>query len=305
MPTTRYSKPIPLLSKRHLLSTTTMRQVVRSTSERDIVAEENRRLQSEVAQLTGRVNAFEASRWWRLHPRFALRRLRPLFVATHSTKQPDASRAGVWSTSATELLIARFRTEVMARGNFGYDTTRSFPPMERVLKELEGRSSRILEIGSLQGLSACLFLWRLPDAQVTCIDTFAGGYEEVVFGVDASGLEPVFDRNIAAVDASRARKLVGDSRRVLLDLVGAQEEFDFVYIDGSHLALDVLVDASLSWQLLAPGGTAVFDDYRWAMLGTDPLFRPGPAIDAFLRLLAGQCEAGAGDRAEGTHELEP
>jgi len=264
--------------------------VVRSTFEHDIVAEENRRLQSDVAQLTARVKAFEASRWWRLNPRFALRRLRSLFVPTHSTKQRDASRAGESSTSANELLIARFRTEVMARGNFAYDTTRSFPPMERVLKELEGRSSRILEIGSLHGLSACFFLWRLPDAQVTCIDTFAGGHQDVVFGLDVSGLEAVFDRNVAAVDASRVRKLVGDSRRVLLDLVGAQEEFNFVYIDGSHLALDVLVDASLSWQLLAPGGTAVFDDYQWGMLGTDPLFRPGPAIDAFLSLVAGQCE---------------
>ena len=40
------------------------------------LAEENRRLASEVRQLRERVAAFETSRWWRLHPRHALRRLR-------------------------------------------------------------------------------------------------------------------------------------------------------------------------------------------------------------------------------------
>lgn len=255
----------------------------------EIVVLENRRLQSEVVLLSARLDAFERSRWWRSHPRFALRRLRSRFVSTEHAERLDASRIPE-SPTVVDSLIARFRVEVLSRGNFGYDTTRNLPILEPFLRELEGRSSRILEIGSLEGLSASFFLWRLPNAHVTCVDTFAGSHEDVVFGLDVAGSEAVFDRNVSVVDATRVRKLVGDSRRVLLDLASEEQRFDLVYIDGSHLALDVLVDASLSWQVLAPGGFVVFDDYEWKMLGTDPLSRPGPAIDAFLRLVEHDCE---------------
>ena len=52
----------------------------------------------------------------------------------------------------------------------------------------------------------------------------------------------------------------------------------------------MIVDASLSWQILRPGGVLLFDDYEWAQLGTHPLLRPGPAIDAFLGLIVGHYE---------------
>ncbi len=142
----------------------------------------------------------------------------------------------------------------------------------------------MLEIGSFEGLSTCYFLWRLADLEVTCVDTFEGSAGLPSGGRD--GLEGVFDRNIELVDASRVRKLRGDSRRILLDLAEEQSVFDLVYVDGSHRGLDVLVDAALSWPLLAAGGVVVFDDYRWSMLGDDPLLRPGPAIDAFVGLVS-------------------
>jgi hypothetical protein len=74
------------------------------------------------------------------------------------------------------------------------------------------------------------------------------------------------------------------------DLVAENGMFELIYVDDSHLGLDVLADAALSWQLLAPRGVLVFDDYRWAELGDDPLLRPGPAIDAFRRLIDGKHE---------------
>jgi predicted O-methyltransferase YrrM len=84
------------------------------------------------------------------------------------------------------------------------------------------------------------------------------------------------------------RTMVADSRRALLDLIAAGERYDLVFVDASHLALDVLVDAALSWQVLADGGFLVFDDYQWKALGEDPLLRPGPAVDAFLGLVDGK-----------------
>jgi Methyltransferase domain len=186
-------------------------------------------------------------------------------------------------------IAARFREEVIERGDFTHDWfTAHIRTLEPLLSALADRPARLLEIGSFEGLSTCYFLWRLPRVHVTCVDTFTGSAG--LPSGDRPGLEAAFDRNVALVAPARVRKLVGDSRRVLLDVVGEEAGFDFVYVDGSHRGLDVLVDAALSWQVVAVGGFVVFDDYRWSMLGDDPLLRPGPAIDAFLGLVGASCE---------------
>lgn len=117
-----------------------------------------------------------------------------------------------------------------------------------------------------------------------------GGLEHHLGEIDVASLEAAFDRNVAQVDASRVRKIVADSRSALSSLQSSGARFELVYVDGSHLALDVLVDAALSWPLLVDGGILVFDDYLWAELGDEPLVRPGPAIDAFLTLVEGKYE---------------
>jgi predicted O-methyltransferase YrrM len=92
------------------------------------------------------------------------------------------------------------------------------------------------------------------------------------------------------VGSNRVRKLVGDSGRVLFDLVDERERFDAVYVDASHLALDVMVDASLSWHVLASGGIMIFDNYGWEFLGQGRLVRTAPAIDAFLDVVQDDSE---------------
>lgn len=37
--------------------------------------------------------------------------------------------------------------------------------------------------------------------------------------------------------------------------------YDILYVDGSHLAADVLTDAILGWGLVKVGGIIIFDDY--------------------------------------------
>jgi predicted O-methyltransferase YrrM len=258
-------------------------------AEFDIVAAENRRLVREVKELRGRVDALESSRWWRLHPRFILQRLRRR-AAEEGSSEPPATRQA--TPARDDALTERFRAEVVARGSFRSDmVSGNFAHWEPILKELEGRSARILEIGSFEGLSACYFLWRLRAAHVTCIDTFVGGPSFAARGTDVSGVEESFDRNVALVDARRVRKLVGASREHLPVLLREGRTFDLVFIDGSDLALDVLVDAALSWQLLESAGHLIFDNYVWrSPLGEDPLFHPAPAVDAFVNLLGGHCE---------------
>lgn len=257
-------------------------------AESDIVAAENRRLLRDVKELRARVEALETSRWWRLHPRFLSQRLAALVHSPEPTTQPFVAAPEHEPPGAPdEALTVRFREEVAARGRFRVDmVSGNFALWEPFLEDLEGKRARILEIGSFEGMSACYFLWRLRDAHVTCIDTFAGGASFAALEADVSGLEAAFDHNVALVDAERVRKLVGESGAHLLALLQEDERFDLVFVDGSDVALDVLVDAALSWQLLAPGGYLIFDNYGWrSPLGEDPLFHPAPAVDAFLDLV--------------------
>jgi hypothetical protein len=260
-------------------------RVARVPDEIEALIAENRRLRDEADVLRSRVEAFERSRWWRLHPRFLLGRggqdAEPVSASAEIEVAPPRGGHDV---------AERFGAEVVAKGSFSQDWfTYTLPSLDPVIAAFTGRRAEILEIGSFEGLSTCYFLWRLRDAHITCVDTFALSIEHAGLTA-AEQLESTFDRNVALVDASRVSKRVGDSRRVLLDLLDERAGFDLVYVDGSHLALDVVIDGALSWRLVRTGGTLVFDDYEWTAVGTDPLLRPGPAIDAVLGLVEGKYE---------------
>ena len=264
-----------------------------SVTDVDLITSENRRLRKEVAKLRQQIAAFESSRWWRLHPRLLSRKLRHTAEpAGEADWQKEFSARTVEPTvAATDPSLQRFHDEVVAHGTFTRDWfTSHISNWELILQQFDARVSSVLEIGSFEGLSACYLLWRLPQAHVTCVDTFKGGVEHVADGLPLSQLQELFDRNVALVDASRVRKLVGDSRSILVELAKESQRFDLVYVDGSHMGLDVIVDAALSWHLLAPRALMIFDDYEWTAFGDDSLSRPGPAIDAFLQLIAGHGE---------------
>ncbi len=253
------------------------------------VTEENSRLRRENARLRERVTALEASRWWRLHPRRVLRRLRP----REASPRPDDAEAqrSVPLDGPADVLARRFAEEVVGRGTFTEEwSLANIPTLAAMLDCVLKPNLDILEVGSFEGLSTCFFLWQREDATVTCVDTFAGSVEHVAYGSTVSDLEARFEANTALVDRARVRKLRGDSRRVLLDLAENSARFDLIYVDGSHVALDVLVDAALAWQLLRIDGILLFDDYRWRGLGHDPLVRPGPAIDAFSGIVLEHAE---------------
>ena len=169
----------------------------------------------------------------------------------------------------------------MARGEFEHDWfTIHIPVWERLLGPLEHRAARLLELGSFEGLSAAYLLWRLPDAHVTCVDTFDW--------FEIEQLEARFDRNVALVDETRARRLTGRTRDVLPRLVDEGATFDFIYVDASHLALDVLADAALAWKVLVRGGLVVFDDY--GLDYDDPMLSPTRAIDAFACVVQSEAD---------------
>jgi hypothetical protein len=168
---------------------------------------------------------------------------------------------------------------------------------ERLLPAM--KPARIL-MGSFEGASTCFLIDALAaerPIELHCVDTWGGGIEHQA-GRDAaaemSAVEKRFLNNtqVAMTNAKHAVDLVvhkSYSHLALSSLLaeGKQAYFDFIYVDGSHQAPDVLCDAVLAFKLLRVGGTLGFDDYLWAEelpTGKDPLQCPKPAIDAFVNI---------------------
>ena len=148
-----------------------------------------------------------------------------------------------------------------------------------------------IEIGSFEGRSAVWIAENMmqPGDYLTCIDTWQGGEEHTSDDID--GAEALFDHNMKVVQDKfpdlHISKVQGSSYYRLAEEIASNgtEDYDFIYIDGSHIAKDVLTDACMAWALLKKGGIMVFDDYMWGN-PRDILHRPKPAIDAFINLFA-------------------
>lgn len=167
---------------------------------------------------------------------------------------------------------------------------------ENHLKDLKGKPGiHALEIGGHEGFST---IWQLeniltdPTSTITSIDIFL-----------EKDIENRFDQNIEATGvAHKVTKLKGSSEKMLRDLPFGK--YDYVHIDGSHLAKFVLSDAVLSWDLLKPGGLMIFDDYDFLPKPSRKDYSPTgiraldvylyrkktqekwtkPALDAFLKI---------------------
>lgn len=172
-----------------------------------------------------------------------------------------------------DLTSSKSDSHYLHNYRFSKDTLFSsrIPLWEKTLGHLRGRPGiNYLEIGVLEGRSA---LWMLeniltdPTAKMTCIDIFPGQLrEKFLANLRMSG------------SYEKATVIKGRSQVELRYL--PLNYFDIVYIDGSHLAQNVLSDAVLSWELLKTGGIMIFDDYKFKKL--PPEVRPRIAIDSFV-----------------------
>ena len=157
-----------------------------------------------------------------------------------------------------------------------------------------GEPVKALEVGAFDGVSANLMLDLLfthPASEVHAIDPFLPDptTPEVDDETRAS-----FEENCRTGGHEAQVKLYeGLSAEVLAWMIaeeGFWQSFDFIYVDGSHLAKDVFIDAALCWNLLKPGGIIAFDDYEWGDWVHDVAGTPRAAIVAFERIFADRVE---------------
>jgi len=187
-----------------------------------------------------------------------------------------------------QLSKTRYQLQVQARGyQFTQDWfSNNILVWEQHLLPLAGRNLRVLEIGSWEGRSTCWLLDYILThelAQITCVDTFQGSAEHSAFDADyVQSVEARFDANIAKTGMSqKVQKQVGSSQEKLRSL--PLNSYDLLYIDGSHVASDVLEDALLGWRLVKAGGLIVFDDYGFSF-DSNTQHNPKAGIDAFLTI---------------------
>ena len=161
-----------------------------------------------------------------------------------------------------------------------------------------GTKRSFLEIGSFEGRSMVWIAENMmnPGDELYCIDTWGGGEEHS--DQNMSDVELRFDYNREKAldgndveihkvkrDSISQLALLHSSNVLLNEAKNSAKTLDFIYIDGSHIARDVLTDACMAWPLLKPKGVMVFDDYLWGD-PRDVLHRPKIAIDAFTNVFA-------------------
>ncbi|MBP5975114.1 class I SAM-dependent methyltransferase [Brasilonema sp. CT11] len=146
---------------------------------------------------------------------------------------------------------------------------------EKYLSAYIEKPCHFLEIGTYEGRSTTWLLDNIlthTNAHIDCIDMWI---QDVLFdNLDKTGV-----RNKVTFHQ-------GSSTKVLKTF--EFEEFDFIYIDGCHNAINVLEDAVLSFRLLRNNGIMAFDDYLWNSQYNGEEYsdgtNPKPAIDAFLSI---------------------
>lgn len=163
----------------------------------------------------------------------------------------------------------------------------NIPNWEKWLAEYRAKPTRALEIGCYEGKATCWLLENIlthQDSTITVVDTFAGSEEHRTLGVSFDTVRDTFNFNVKKW-GNRVSAFTGESALVVRHFTGP---YDLIYVDGSHMAADVLTDCCLVWPILSSGGILILDDYEWPGVSDDPLHRPKAGIDAFLAIFKPQ-----------------
>jgi hypothetical protein len=160
---------------------------------------------------------------------------------------------------------------------------------DKYLSKFVGKKINCLELGSYKGDATSWMLTNLctnPLSKVYSVDAWEGSPEYI--NVEFSEIEKIFDENVKKTGRSNQNvKMKMYTDKALIILKEDNIYFDFIFIDASHEAKDVLKDAILSWDILNENGILIFDDYKWDKLNKD-YFCPGIAIDSFVHIYSPQ-----------------
>lgn len=166
----------------------------------------------------------------------------------------------------------------------------NIPNFEFCMSALQSKQD-FLEIGCFEGRAS---VWMLqngldPDGKLTCIDTFQGSEEHA--NLEFDNLFHTFGANITEAKKPDQQVIVEQVHSYLGLAISIMngKSYDFIYVDGSHTAPDVMTDACMAFGLLKKGGIMLFDDYLWNHV-PGILHRPKLAVDLFVTLFSEKAE---------------
>lgn len=167
------------------------------------------------------------------------------------------------------------------------------PSWQLALAPLVGKPDvRCLEVGTFEGRSA---LWLVDNiltgkgSKLTCVDTWQDTDEQP--GVDMAEVRARFKRNVEACPNREHFDFpYQGALPAFLIARGWLDGFDFIYIDGSHRAADVLTDSVFAWQMLKVGGLLCWDDLSWRRDGGPDWDIPARAVASFRECFHGRFE---------------
>lgn len=202
------------------------------------------------------------------------------------------------ATSAATTADQTTGSDGMATLHFTTDWfSHNIPVWQHYLNPLAGKENiAALEIGCWEGRATTWLLTNIlthPTSSITCVDTFTGNHEhkDPNYANSLHNLEQRFRANVDAIGCSNRVHVVpvaSDFALCSFYVQPVRPQFDIIYIDGSHMASDVLSDAVLAFKMLNRNGLLIFDDYGWSHpTSTHPKDSPKAGIDAFCGAYTG------------------
>ena len=145
---------------------------------------------------------------------------------------------------------------------------------------------KILEIGTYTGTSLINIVQLIPNSTGIGVDRWKNYNEtKLLENIENNEIEKIFYKNVFNSGlTNRIKGIKGDSKDVLIDFIKTNQQYDFIYVDGSHKCFDTYSDIILAWSLLSKGGIFIIDDYYYGLdkIKEQPFEYPYYSINAFL-----------------------
>ena len=162
-----------------------------------------------------------------------------------------------------------------------FETTGAHKNFNEFLTPFAGKENvRVLQLGSFTGDAS---IWLLDNiltgdgSHLDDVDLLVSPPELSHLNIDFSEVESIYLSRI------KKYKNVSFHKKTTVEVLkdAPYNHYDFIYVDASHDAVDVLIDAELSWFSLKVGGIIAFDDYEWGINRHSNLRTPKRGVETF------------------------
>ena len=129
-------------------------------------------------------------------------------------------------------------------------------------------------------MSTLYILNYFKNSKVFCVDVWKNTKENKNFlQYNFDEIEKNFDDNLKNFSFNKNKK---DSISAIREYYQSNIKFDYIYIDGSHVGTDILIDAIESFKILNNNGILIFDDIDVA--AKSKILNPINAIKIFCKM---------------------